>query len=355
MKWDPEKQQWKRESSDQEPPDLIGLISNLFSSKNQKTAGPGGSQSSKTPLWPSFLLWIFLLLMMIYCASGFYIVRESQQALVLRFGQKYAEKGPGLYWRARGIDRVFIVDTQAIYSFKKENMMLTEDQNMVSVGFEIQYRKHQIEQYLMASENAISILHQLVESSIRDAIGHSSLDEILTSEKQKITANIQKQIQFSLDAYAIGLEVIDVNLSYVLPPESVQAAFNDVIKAIEDEQTYQNEALRYRESQIPQATAAAQRVRLEAQAYHDQRVQKAQAHAQAFETLAKVEKDASDIVRKKMYYDTLKTVFADLRTVVVDEHLGSQMILMNDTQSSSLEAKAGRSIVLTHDDGHSKD
>ncbi len=348
MKWDPEKQEWKRENSEQGPPDLLALFTNLFSNKKQ----PGNNISgSKNTGWVMFGL---LFLIIVYCLSGFYIIRESQQALVLRFGQKYQEKEPGLFWRARGLDKVFIVDTKAIYSFKKENMMLTEDQNMISVGFEIQYRKNHIEQYLFASQNPVSILHQLVESSIRDAIGHSSLDNILTSEKQKITSNIQMQIQSSLDAYAIGLEVIDVNLAYVLPPEPVQAAFNDVIKAIEDEQTYQNEALRYRESQIPQATAAAQRVRLEAQAYYDQRVEKAKAHAQAFEQIALTEKECSDIVRKKMYYDTMKQVLSDVNKILVDDHLGSQIILMNEQHKNTALKGISSSGVADHH-GHAKD
>jgi membrane protease subunit HflK len=225
---------------------------------------------------------------------------------------------------------------KTIDSFKKEHVMLTEDENIINAGFEIQYRKSNPQDFLFNDANPILTLNQLTESAIRDIIGHSKLDEILTIGKQEITSKIQKLIEQSLTVYNLGLELKDVNLSFALPPVAVQQAFNDVIKAREDEQAYQNEAERYKESQLPVALGHAQRILFEADSYKKEKILKAQAHAQTFKLLEKEYKKEPRLMKMRLYYETIDQVMSTTTKILVDPDLSHQLIYLNQPYADNL-------------------
>ncbi len=323
MKWDSEREQWNR-SSEEGPPDLEKIFRSFFESPKKLGTTPPKLSPKSVIFFKGTIA--CLILFGLYILTGFYIVRESEKAVCVRFGQISREIGPGLYWRPRWIDKIYIVNSQSIDSFKKESMMLTEDENMVYAGFEIQYRRKNPTAFLFKDQNPILSLHQLTESCIRDVIGHCTLDEILTTGKQFITRSIGNLIEQSLESYQLGIEILDVNLSFVLPPEPVQSAFNDVIKAREDEQAYQNEALRYRESQIPVATGQAQRILYEANGYCEEKIFQAQSQTQAFTLLAQQERIAPELTRKRLYHETIDTAFQQSRKILVDPGISSPVL-----------------------------
>ena len=322
MKWDSDRGQWQR-PSEEGPPDLEGMIKNFF---NKSKPSSPSNKEAPTSLSIGVVGLVILGIALIYILSGLYVVRESESAICLRLGKINGKVGSGLHWRARGIDQIFIIDSQAIDSFKKESMMLTEDENMVYAGFEVQYRRSDPVDFLFKDQNPILSLHQLTESCIRDVIGHCTLDEILTTGKQSITRAIADLIEQSLVTYQLGIEILDVNLSFVLPPEPVQSAFNEVIKAREDEQAYQNEALRYRESQIPVATGQSQRILYEANGYCEEKIFQAQSQTQAFMLLAQQEKLAPALMRKRLYHETIDLVMKNARKVLIDPGLSSPVL-----------------------------
>jgi membrane protease subunit HflK len=333
MKWDSEKGQWQR-SSENGPPDLEQIVKNFFKgSPSEKPSKSSGHSFEK------FGLFGFILITLLYVLSGFYVVLESESGLLLRLGKIHQELTPGWHWHAPWVERVYIINTQMIDSFKKESMMLTEDENMVYAGFEIQYRRKDIRAFLFKDRNPILSLHQLTESCIREVIGHSTLDEILTTGKQSITRAIADLIGQSLQNYQLGVEILDVNLSFVLPPEPVLSAFNEVIKAREDEQAYQNEALRYRESQIPVAMGHAQRIMLEASGYSEEKIFKAQAETQAFIFLAKQDKLFPELMRKRLYHETIDVAMKNPRKILVDPSLSTPLLSLGSIGGTSCDPK----------------
>jgi membrane protease subunit HflK len=186
-------------------------------------------------------------------------------------------------------------------------------------------------------------LHQLTESAIRDVIGHSKLDAILTNGKQEITRQIKKVIEHSLVSYKLGIELLDVNLSSALPPTPVQQAFNDVIKAREDEQAYQNEAERYKESQLPIALGRAKRIYFEADAYKKEKILKAQAQAQRFTLLEQQYNQYPKLMKTRLYHETMDEILSNVSKIIVDPDLSHHMMYLNslnENASVSLEKKA---------------
>jgi len=324
MKWDPKRSEWQRPNSDG-PPDLILILKNFFGFKSSKNP----KETSSGFFYGMVAVFISIL---IYIILGFYVVRESERGICLRFGRYIGEVEAGLHWRAIGIDQIYFIDMRAINSLKKENMMLTADENLVYAGFEIQYRRSNPRIFLTGDANPILTLQQLSESCIRDVIGHSNLDDILTTGKQSITHRIYDLMQQSLAIYQLGIELIDVNLSFALPPESVRAAFNDVTRAREDKQTYQNEALRYRENQVPIALGAANRIKLEAEAYREEQLLRAMAQIESYKLMGAQYSKNPDIVRLRSTIDALTSALKTSKKIVIDESVSNPLIALGDVK-----------------------
>lgn len=318
---------WKRK--EEGPPDLDEVLKNLFRTSKKKKGGVS------SPVKPSrWFVGLILLAVAAYAALGFYVVHEPEKGVVTRFGALARIETAGLHWRPLGIEHVYLVDTQSIESFQKTSMMLTKDENIVFAAFEIQYRRNDPVQYLFADEKPVYSLQQLAESSIRDVIGHSYLEDILTTGKEKITQDIQQLLESSLLLYNLGLEVVDVNVAKLRPPPPVQEAFNDVIKAREDEQALQNKAKRYRETHIPIAHGQADRVTFEADTFYKQRITQAQGESEAFKLVLQQYQTHPDILKTRLYYEMIDEIYGQT----------PKMLLDADVQSPVIYAPAGRSV-----------
>lgn len=323
---------WKKKQEDT-PPDLEEVLKSFLGSSNKKKGSDGPTSAA---YWP----YIFLSIVTIaYALLGFYVVHEPEKAVVTRFGALHRIESAGLHWRFWGMEDVFLVDTQSIDSFQKTNMMLTKDENIVFASFEIQYRRSDPFRFLFADEKPIYTLQQLAESSIRDIIGHSYLEDILTTGKDKITQDILRIIKASLEHYDIGLEVIDVNVAKLRPPPPVQEAFNDVIKAREDEQALQNKAKRYRETHLPIARGQAERVVFEADTFYKQRVTRAQGETEAFNMLLMQYKNYPDILKTRLYFETIDEIYAKTPKMLLDADVQSPIIYGPGGMSSETSVK----------------
>lgn len=309
---------WQKKK-EEGPPDLEEVLKSFWG------ASPKKKKSGK----PRDSFWVMALLLfcaVAYGALGFYVVHEPEKAVVTRFGALARIESAGLHWHPRAIENVYLVDVQAIESLQKTSMMLTKDENIVFASFDVQYRRTDPVKFLFVDENPIYTLQQLAESSIRDVIGHSYLEDILTTGKEKITTDIKRLIESSLVSYDIGLEVVDVNVAKLRPPPPVQAAFNDVIKAREDEQALQNKAKRYRETHLPIAEGQAERITFEAETFYKQRVARAEGESEAFKLVLEQYRRHPDILKTRLYYEMVDEIYGNTPKMLLDPDLQSPVI-----------------------------
>jgi membrane protease subunit HflK len=270
--------------------------------------------------------------------ASIYIVNEGERGVVLRFGRYLETTLPGPHLRIFPIDRVEIVNVEqrrfreigyrsgagggrqpAIRSVPKEALMLTQDENIVDVRLAVQYQIKDPRAYLFSVQDAESVLVQVVESATRETIGKSTMDFVLTEGRSDIVADTRYlEPEHSGQLRGAGLQIITVVLQDAQPPEEVQDAFGDAIKAREDEQRLKNEAEAYSNEVIPRARGQAARRLQEASAYKEQVIAQAQGEASRFEQLLAAYSKAPKVTRERLYLETLETVLSRVSKVLVD-------------------------------------
>ncbi len=276
--------------------------------------------------------------------SGFYIVDEGRRGVVTRFGAYAETTQPGLNWRIPSpIDKVQIVDVQNVQvvevgyrsggrqgagSVPREALMLTKDENIVDIRLAVQYQVKDAKNYVFNVLNPTATLKQVTESAERGVIGHNTMDFVLTEGRSEIVAEIQKEIQKVMDSYESGILITTVNLQDAQPPEQVQGAFEDAIKAREDEQRYINEAQAYANEVVPVARGAASRKMQEAEAYQESMIAKATGEVSRFSQLLTEYKKAPKVTRQRMYLESMENVLANTSTVMVDVKGSNNMMYL---------------------------
>ena len=259
---------WKNRKN-QGPPDLDKLFGQ-FSKRLRgalKNGGDGnGSGSSSKPI--GFLLGIlFVGVLVIWLLSGFFIVRPAEEAAILRFGLYIEKVGPGLHWIPPIIEKAYRVDTVLVHDYIYQSEMLTKDERIIDVKISVQYRYADPEAFLFNVATPISSLQEATASALRQVIGHNVMDEILTNGRALIKQQVITQLTATLDRYHTGIVIADVNLQSAVPPAQVQDAFDDAIRAQEDERRYKRQAEAYRKQIIPAAYGKARSVMAKAEAY----------------------------------------------------------------------------------------
>ncbi|NRA41161.1 MAG: FtsH protease activity modulator HflK [Pseudomonadales bacterium] len=317
--------------NDQGPPDL----DEAFRKFKEKFAGKGGGNSRKpSPDLPKFsgklIAVALVILAVLYTASGFYTVDEQEQAVVLRFGKYNDTRGPGLHFNPPLIDRVLKLNITSQRSQRFNETMLTEDENIVDVSLSTQYTITDPEKFLLRVRDPETSLKHAAESALRHVIGSVTLDLILTEGKKQISIDVQQRLQNYLDDYQTGILVTTVNIEDAQPPAEVQAAFDDVIRAKEDEQRVKNEAETYSNGIIPEARGLAKRQIEEATAYKDQVIARAEGEANRFEALLTEYQKAPEVTRQRLYIDAMQKVLNNSSKVLVDVDGGNMMYLPLD-------------------------
>ncbi|TVP12946.1 FtsH protease activity modulator HflK [Shewanella sp. MSW] len=310
--------------NDKGPPDLDDVFRNL--AKRFGGKGNGGSGFSIGTL--AIVAGIALA---VWGFSGFYTIKEAEQGVVLRFGEHVGEVGPGLHWKATFIDTVLPVDVASVRSIPASGSMLTADENMVVVELDVQYKVKDAYQYLFSAVDANSSLREATDSALRYVIGHSKMNDILTTGRAKVRDDTRAEIERIIAPYNLGLQIEDVNFLPARPPEEVKDAFDDAISAQEDEHTYIRQAEAYQLEIEPKARGQVERISQDARAYKERVVQDAEGAVAKFNKLLPEYKLAPEVTRDRLYIDAMQQVFSDTNKVLIDaKNNGNLMYLPLD-------------------------
>ncbi len=323
---------------DQGPPDLDEMLrklqerlGGLFGGRRKGDGEGGAGVPQAGPLGIGVIVGILLL---IWALSGIYIVDEGRRGVVTQFGAFHKITGPGPHWHARFIQSVEKVNVDQIRSIelgfdsRSESIMLTQDENIIEVKLSLQYKVKDARDYLFNVRNPDSVLRQAAESAIREVVGKSTLDKVITTGRTEIAASTMKLLQEILDNYKLGLELTSVNLQKAQAPEQVQDAFADAVKAREDEQRLKNEAEAYANDILPKARGAAARRIEEANAYKAKVIAEAEGEAARFESILAEYRRAPEVTRERLYLDAMEAVMRRSSTVLVDVEGGNNLLYL---------------------------
>lgn len=303
-------------------PDVDAFLERLKSSlKNVFGSGGNGGGNNRarggSSGGPSIALIVIGLAMVWLVFDSWTLIDERQRGVVLRFGKFERLMTPGPNFKLpRPFETVQKVEATQIRNISDQVRMLTRDENIVLVDFNVQYQVSDPQQYLFGTADPDDTLKQAAESAVREVMGNSVMDTILSGQRAELAAQAGERLQASLDQYGTGLTVSEFNLQNARPPLEVKDAFDDAITAREDKQRAENIALGYASKQVPEARGAAARVTAEAEAYKAQAVARAQGDAERFSLLADEYRKAPEVTRKRLYLETMQEVLAGNPKVV---------------------------------------
>ncbi|MGB0721016.1 MAG: FtsH protease activity modulator HflK [Gammaproteobacteria bacterium] len=320
--------------NDQGPPDLDEVLRKL-QDRLGGLFGGGGNQDGGTPRsgggrGGSIGIGVILIVVLaLWLFTGFYTVDEGEQGVVLRFGKHVETTEPGLRWHIpTPIEVVEKVDVKAVRSAADQALMLTGDENIAVIKLEVQYQVKDAAQYLFAVRDPDITLEEATASAMREAIGQSLMDTVLTSGRAEIESVVEQYTQSMLDDYQTGLIVTKVNLEDAQAPEEVQDAFADAIKAREDKDRFVKQAEAYANSILPKARGQAQRLLKEAEAYQAEVIARAEGETQRFNLLLSEYKKAPDITRERLYIDAVQNVLERSSKVMLDVDKGNNLVYL---------------------------
>ena len=335
------------------PPDLDELwrdfnqkLGQIFGGKGGGSRPPGGGKQGGG--MPGFLgnLGLGVVLggaVLVWLGTGFFIVQEGQQAVITQFGKYKSTVGAGFNWRMPWpVQRHELVYVSQIRSVDigrdnvikatglRESAMLTEDENIVEIKFAVQYRLNDARAYLFESKNPTEAVVQAAETAVREVVGKMRMDSALAEERDQIAPRVRQLMQTILDRYKVGIEVVGINLQQggVRPPEQVQAAFDDVLKAGQERERAKNEAEAYANDVVPRAVGAASRLNEEANAYRERIVAQAEGDAQRFKAILTEYQKAPQVTRDRLYTETFQQVYSNVTKVLIDSKQGSNLLYL---------------------------
>jgi len=318
---------------DQGPPDIDQALNDLLRKLSGLFGGgrkSGGSGNSANGGFPASLLAVGAAIALLgWGAMGFYTLDEQERGVVLRLGRaQEAVVMPGLHWNPPLIDEVIPVNVTRVYDQSFNNTMLTEDDNIVDVAMTVQYVITDARKYVLEVKDPEISLSQAAESALRHVVGGSEMNEVISTGRELLAQDTHQRLQQYLDNYGTGITVSQVNITRSLPPQQVRAAFDDVIKAREDNQSFQNEARRYANQVVPEARGFARRQIEEATAYKEQVVAQAEGEANRFDQLLVEYRKAPAVTRERLYIDAMESVLANTSKVMIDVEGGNSMIYL---------------------------
>lgn len=323
-----ERDPWGGRNGNDGPPDLDEALKK-FQKKLNGIFGGGSSNSSGGGSGMLFGI-AAAIAIIIYGLSGFYTVDAKQRAVVLQFGAFNDIKGEGLCWNAPLVTKIFIVDVTGQRQYSTQGLMLTQDESIVELPISVQYNVSDIKAYVLNVKDPEVSLKHATDSALRHAVGSAELNQVLSEGRANIAAEVKLRLQRYLDNYGAGIQVINVNIQQAQPPEEVRAAFDDVIKAKEDESRLKNQAESYSNGIIPEARGKSQRLLEEAEAYRSEVVSRATGESDRFERLLAEYKRAPEVTRKRLYLETMEVIMAKSSKVMVDVDNNSMLYLPLD-------------------------
>jgi modulator of FtsH protease HflK len=322
---------------DQGPPDLDEALKKLqdklgglFGGRGARRGGGGaGGGSAGSAGIPGALLGVIAAgALVLWGVAGFYQVDQQERAVVLRFGKYLDTVQPGLHWNPPLIDTVTKLNTTKVRSVSFREIMLTRDENIVEAAISVQYVIDDPTSFVLkVLEPEISLSHA-TQSALRHVVGGTTMDQVLTGGRERIGADVGQRLQDYLNLYQTGILVSKVTVDETKPPTQVQAAFDDVIKAREDEERVKSEAQAYANGIVPEARGGAQRVLEEAQAYREQVIAKAEGETQRFIKLLDEYLKSPGVTRERLYVEAVQNLLSKNSKVMVDVPGGNNLLYL---------------------------
>ncbi len=339
--------QWgRRGGGNQGPPDLDELMRNfnqklgsLFGRKGGGNGGkPGGPGLAQFGGGAGILLGLVVL---VWLASGFYIVDASQRGIVLRFGKFVEETQPGPRWHLPyPIESAEVVSVTQVRTVEigyrqtvkskvpKESLMLTDDENIIDIQFAVQYVLKDPKDYLFNNRSPDESVLQAAETAIREIVGKNTMDFVLYEGRAHVTDRAQKLMQEILDRYKTGINISKVTMQNAQPPEQVQAAFDDAVKAGQDRERQKNEGQAYANDVIPRARGAAARLNQEAEGYRQRVIERAEGDASRFRQVVTEYNKAPGVTRDRLYIEALQEIMSHTSKVLIDQKSGNNLLYL---------------------------
>ena len=335
---------WGQRNGQQGPPDLDEVLGKLQAKLSGLFGGRGGGGGSSSggvgrPGLSSAGLALVLALVLIgWGIMGFFIVEPAEEAVVTRFGEYHRVEAPGLHWAPFLVDTVQKVNVEEVKgadigfrnvggqsSVEFESLMLTRDENIVDLQFAVQYRVKSARDYLFNVRDPDLTLRQATESAVREVVGKRTMDFVLTEGRSAVADEVGTLVQDILDGYSAGLNVLTVNMQRAQPPEAVQSAFADAVKAREDEERTKNVARAYAADILPRARGEASAIREEALGYKERVVAAADGETSRFLRVLNEYQKAPAVTRERIYLEAVESVMANTSKVMIDVEGGNNL------------------------------
>lgn len=337
---------YKYNGSGRNSPPEFDAVLNTFLNKF-KGIFSGSNNNNKFSINVVFLV-LFFIFLSIYAVIGFYIVKPAEQAVVTRLGKYNRVVGQGPHWVPVFIESKKIINTEKIErSSHYGSSMLTKDENIITVEIEVQYRINDVEKYLFNLVEPDMALKEAADSALRQVVGYSELDFLMTLGKEQIASEIHEQLQHILDSYNTGMYIGTVALKDVRIPNDVKSSFDDVIKAQEEKEQLKHQAEAFANRVIPEARGEASKMLELAHAYKQEAIFNAEGDILRFKLILPQYQLATEITRTRLYLDTLENVLSRTTKVLIDLNRGNNLIYLpidkfvntfnNETYSSSVK------------------
>ena len=361
----PSDPQWGKKNNEG-PPDLDEILRKLqqkisgllgFRPRAPGPAGPTSPGPGMGAAMGGGLVFIILLIVAVWLASGFYIVEEGRRGVVLRLGKYLETTQPGPRWHIPyPIESVEVVNVSGVRTVEvgyrgnpknkqpQEALMLTDDENIVDVQFAIQYTLKSPEDYLFNNRNPDDNVLQSAETAIREVVGKSKMDFVLNQGRSEVAARVKVLMQQILDRYKTGILVTTVNLQGVQAPEQVQASFEDVVRAGQDRERFKNEGQAYANDVVPKARGVASRLFEEANGYRQSVVATAQGDTSRFRQILTEYERAPQVTRERIYLETMQQILGATTKVVVDQKGSQNMLFLPMGELMKLSAQGAAAL-----------
>lgn len=329
----------------QGPPDLDEafrkLQDNVTSIFGKKKSGNGGGGGRKGPSSSKTVFLLGgLLLVGFWLTQAVYSVDEQEQAVILRLGKYHETVGAGLHIYFPPIDRKYQTNVTRERAYSKQGQMLTEDENIIEVPLTVQYKISNLEDFVLRVDQPEISLQHATDSALRHVVGSTAMDQVLTEGREVLAEETKVRLQRFLDQYQTGITVTQVNVQNAQAPREVQEAFDDVIRAREDEQREKNQAETYANGVVPEARGQAQRILEDANGYRDEVIARAEGEAQRFNQLVAEYRKAPEVTRQRLYIETMQDVLGNTSKVLMSGDQGKNSLLYLPLDKMLQEQKA---------------
>ena len=334
------------DNNNQTPPELDEVIKDFKNKFNSTFGGKSSGNSGASKAAKGSFKYIFILAFIVWMATGIYIIDPAERGVVLRFGAFQTSTTQGPHWHIPyPIESVYKVNVEQVRSAEigfrnaqnsysggvsSESLMLTRDENMVDVKLAVQYKIANAQDYLFNVSNPELTLSHVVQSIIRQVVGDNTMDFVLTTGRDQVAQDVKMASQALINDYGLGIQITAVTMQDAQPPVQLKPAFDDVVKAREDEQRYINEARAYANDIVPKARGASQRLLAEAEAYKSEVVSKSEGEAYRFTQILTEYTKAPGVTKERLYRETLEDVLSNTNKVIVDSNSNSLMYLPID-------------------------